>query len=425
MRRTNPHGRSPSARLVALLATLGALAGPAPARAGAAGPYDAFLVAAGPGGRPSREAVQARLGEPVDLWVVVQEGRGSRAVWYTDAPDLAPDLSIGRRRVPAHQLRPFAALGRTEVRWSRVEPLQHHVALPPPNEGNPAYSNAVLFGPRHGRWLGYDTIEYAQTALPEAAGPHLVVRAATPADARRARHTGGLGTMRYAAGVTLLDRDGPDGALTVTTPDATSVERAGVRPDVLRVSFRSGDDLVGWLTSYFNVPNVFASAGHGDRHQTERYQGADCADVIVGAARRAGARLDYTSAAGLGRYAPAVTGLLWIDAETRQLLRADGPEAGAPVTLAFGEQVRPGDIVLIDYVGFTASSRSWDHVGVLTADRGQRGVLDPEDTLLHIGYLGGLVEQPLAAEAPAVIRILRFGPAVERAIERQRRHLAR
>ena len=74
-----------------------------------------------------------------------------------------------------------------------------------------------MFGPSHGTWLGYDRLEYFETALP--AGDDrwtLTVRDARPsdpalADARLPDYRD-LGTMRLAA--------------TVTGPDAVLVLRA-------------------------------------------------------------------------------------------------------------------------------------------------------------------------------------------------------
>ena len=370
----------------------------------------AFVVASAEGRRPSDAVVEARLGEAVTLYAVVREGRGRRTRYYTDAPQ----LRVGRRRVPARRIQPLSALGPAQVRWYQVEPRQHHVATPAPNDGNPAYSNCVLFGPRHGRWLGYDVLEYHETELTAArdAG-QVTVRRASPT-ARRLAAREGLGTMRFKVAV------GVGGAVHAS-PGAEAVGRSGIGREVFRVSFRRSDDLVGYLTSYFNVPNVFGSAGRTTVHQTELFQGADCADVIIGAARRAGARLEYTSVSGLFRYARPVTERILLDASG--LVYADGDRVGQPVELVFGEDVRVGDVMLIDYVGFLASPRSWDHVAVVSGDRGRRGRFDPADPVLHMGYLWGLTEVPAGAEAPAYVQFLRWKPRVQRAFSRHQRSL--
>lgn len=81
---------------------------------------------------------------------------------------------------------------------------------------------------------------------------------------------------------------GPASRQTVASPGAEATDTFGILPGVHRVSIRRGDDFVGWLSSYLLVPEVFGSAGGGRNHQTERFTGADCADVLVGAIRRMG-----------------------------------------------------------------------------------------------------------------------------------------
>jgi hypothetical protein len=58
-------------------------------------------------------------------------------------------------------------------------------------------------------------------------------------------------------------------------------------------------------------------------HQTELFQGADCADVITGAARLGGARMAYTSVMGLRRYARPISPVLLLDEKGIFALDAD------------------------------------------------------------------------------------------------------
>jgi hypothetical protein len=376
----------------------------------------AFVAAARAGETPADRAVEARLGEPVSLYAVVVAGSGRQARYYT----AASSLRVAGRLVPARQLRPWTALG-AELTWALVEPYPHHVARTPPNEGNPAYANSVLFGPRHGTWLGFDTLEYHETAIEGGTGPVLVVSRATPTHPQVDVH-GGLGTMRYRFSAHVPPAVGafPAGA-TLAAPGAEAVGPRGILPAVMRVSFRAtdGDDLVAYLTSFFNVPNLFGSAGVGGGHQTDLHQGADCADVIVGAARKMGVALAYTSVTGLFHEADAVTPPLYLTADG---LFSAAPEAGGqPVRLGFGTDVRRGDLMLIDYRGVEASPRAWDHVAVVAADAGEAGAFDPHDLVQHMGYLYGLAQEPAASQAPAIIQFLRWKPRVARALTRAAR----
>ena len=407
-----------------------------------AAPRPTLTIAASVDGAPAADgAVQARLGQAVTLYAVVRAGRA----YYTAAPSLA----LQGRSVPRRQLRPLSELPELlgddpkaplRFAWSLVEPHPHHVKLEPANEGNPAYSNAVLFGPRHGTWLGYDRIEYYETPLSSETGPTLTVRRATPTHPKVNVH-GGLGTMRYRVTLRIGSSD-----QVLSSPGMETAGVRGISPAVTRVSFRSRDDLVGYLTTYFNVPNVFGSGGDGRTHQAELYQGADCADVITGAARMAGAAVPYTSVLGLRRLTTVVSERLLLN--EKGVFYADGERRGQAAMLRFvaaGERapcapwrspekgrtgtscapspgdVQAGDIMLIDYVGFTDSPRSWDHVAVLSEDRGVKGRLDPLDLIMHEGYLYGLTEEPAKDESPTVVQFLRFRPAVLKAIERRQR----
>jgi hypothetical protein len=174
---------------------------------------------------------------------------------------------------------------------------------------------------------------------------------------------------------------------------------------VHRVSIRKGDDFLGWLTSYMLVPEVFGSAGGGRLHQTERFTGADCADVMVGAIRRAGRTdLDYTNVAGLPDYATTIARATVLD------------DHGVPEHPIDG--VKVGDMIRIDYGGALShhTPRDWDHVAALWEDRsdpdgpfhgGPDGKLDGFDLVIHMGH-PRLIIEPLAAQAPATVDVLRW-----------------
>jgi hypothetical protein len=373
-------------------------------------------------------SVNVKQGATVRLYLAVRD----RGRVFSDAP-----RSRRRNRHQARRYRPLSDLGRYRLRWFQVEPRPHHVDTQPPNAGNPAYSNATLFGRNHGKWLGFDTIEYHEVELSAFRQKGVLIIKRTHPSHARVNVNGGLGTMRYKAQLTLLDRLDPKTGqpLVLSTPGAERTTRQGISRQVFRVTFRSSNHFVGFLRGFFNVPNVFGSAGGTRFHQTELYQGADCADVIVGAMRAAGARVPYTSAAGLKRYARAVTPKL--------LLTKNGlfdPTTKTPVNVQFlaangsrshsrkhprrrGLAVKSGDLMLIDYVGFNASPRSWDHVAVVDRDLGKKGRFDPRDPVLHMGYLYGLTEEAASGEAPAVVQFLRLSRSIRRAMARRARRL--
>lgn len=351
------------------------------------------------GATPSDRPIQARLHQQIRLYAVIEAGKGARTLYYTDAPGLVR----GRRIIPGNRVRPLRSFplfaggssARVSFQWYLVEPHTHHKRLKPPNPGQLEYANAVLFGKNHGKWIKLDTLEYFETALAGTkTGSTLMVDRASPTHSRL-KINKGLGTMRYKVVVRW-------GGKSLGSPGMEAVGRAGILPSVFRVSFRLSDDLAGFMTSYFNVPYVFGSTGT----QTDEYQGTDCADVIVGAVRRAGVRMPYTSVSGLLGHSRIVSDRLLM--KKNGFFATRGKGKGRPVLLRYGKDVQPGDLMLIDYVGFTATRRSWDHVAVLFKDEGVKGVLDPRDRILHMGSLYGLVDAPAIEEGPAFVRFVRL-----------------
>ena len=343
------------------------------------------LVIARTGGGPwSTGPIQARLGEVVEL-----------SVGVIDDASLPSDASL---RIEGHVRRIATTLPRgTTVRWLRVEPRLMHTTTPSPNPDIESFSNAVLTGPRHGAWLGYDTLEYTTNDLTPSESVAIEsasvrVSAAHPTARERDLH-GGAGSIWLAAVLTL-----PDGRA-LTTADGTSVDRFGLRRDVMRVSFRSGDDYLGWLATYFNVPNLFGSSGGRSDHQTDRYVGADCADVLVGGRRAMGERFAYASVAGIATFATPIT-----DAFEQ---RADGTES---IALRWGADIEPGDLVTIGYEnpGDDAElPRAWDHIGTLVRDADGDGVLGVGDILRHMGF-EGLADQALSVHGHVRLRVYRW-----------------
>lgn len=356
---------------------------------------------AAPGGTWTDAPTEARAGDGAELAVVAVARDGRRRVVLAD-PAVTP-LRIEGRRVPDRERRTFDELGPVEARWSLVEPHGFRVGPAANGATAPYYTNVSTTADDFGRWLGYDTIDYFEKVRGTwAAGvdarrqPALVV--ATELGAMQVE---GVGTVRYKAELRLASGE------TFGSPGAEAVDRFGLLPSVHRVSIRAGDDFVGWLGAYLLVPEVFGSAGGGPNHQTERFTGADCADVMVGALRRMG-RTDvrYTNVAGLVRHTRVVAEPTVIDERGR---------AAQPIT-----GVQRGDLIRIDYGGANAGStpRAWDHVAALWEDRSDPsgphrgaadGQLDGFDVVAHMGHPRVKIE-PLGDQMPATVDVLRWRP---------------
>lgn len=351
-------------------------------------PERAVIVGRAGGGPWSDAATEARVDQQAELAVVVVGRRGKRAVVL--APEGVAQVRLGAAT------RATERLEGARVRWSTVEP--HGFRARPAANGATTdfYTNVSLEPRRFGAWLGFDRIDYFERVVAPWGAPAKIPAAVTSGEPN-AQPVPGLGTVRYKVELELGDAR-------LATPGATATDTYGVLPSVHRVSIRRGDDFLGHLSAYLLVPEVFGSAGGGRNHQTERFTGADCADVMVGAARRMGRALAYTNVAGLPAYARQIAG------------RAELDERGAPSRPIAG--VREGDLIRIDYGGALRghTPRAFDHVAALWEDRsdpagphkgGPDGQLDGFDLVIHMGH-PRLVIEPLARQAPAAIDVLRW-----------------
>lgn len=348
----------------------------------------AVIVGRVAGGAWTDAATEARADQQAELAVVVVGRRGRRPAVM--APAGVDAVTLGGARRAAERLEG------ARVQWSTVEP--HGFRARPAQNGvtSSYYSNVSVEPKTFGNWLGFDHIDYFERVVAPWGAP-AVIPAAVTAGEPGAQQLPGLGTVRYRAEVEL-------GGARLATPGADAADTYGVLPAVHRVSIRRGDDFLGQLSGYLLVPEVFGFAGEGRDHQTERFTGADCADVMVGAARRMGRRLPYTNVAGL----PAYTTVVARGAELDDHGAPDRPITG----------VREGDLIRIDYGGALRghTPRAFDHVAALWEDRsdpagpargGPDGKLDGFDLVIHMGH-PRLVIEPLAQQAPATVDVLRW-----------------
>jgi len=332
---------------------------------------------------------EARADQKAELAAVVVGHRRKRRVVVAPA-------GIARVRL-AGQAVATEELGEARVQWSTVEAHGFRTARAQNGATSDYYSNVSTERKTFGRWLGFDRIDYFERVVaPWGAQPRIAAEVSSGGDG--AQPLPGLGTVRYKVEVEIAGQ-------TVASPGTEATDTFGLAPGVHRVSIRRGDDFLGQLTGYLLVPEVFGSAGGGRNHQTERFTGADCADVMVGAIRKMGRTdLDYTNVEGLTAYARIIAGPAELD------------DHGAPDHPIAG--VREGDLIRIDYGGALRhhTPRGWDHVVALWQDRsdpdgpfhgGPDGQLDGFDLVIHMGH-PRLVIEPIARQAPATIDVLRW-----------------
>jgi len=337
----------------------------------------------------SDAATEARADQHAELAAVVVGHRGKRRVVL--APAGVAKVTLGGQAIATEPL------GEARVQWSTVEP--HGFRSEPAKNGATSefYSNVSTEPKTFGHWLGFDQVDYFERVVqPWGAPARIDAQVSSGEDG--AQKLPGLGTVRFKVEIELAGGK-------LASPGAEATDTYGVLPVVHRVSIRRGDDFLGWLSSYLLVPEVFGSAGGGRNHQTERYTGADCADVLVGAIRRMGRTdLAYTNVASLPSYAKQIVGSTELD------------DHGMPASPITG--VHEGDLIRIDYGGSLRNHtpRDWDHVAALWEDKsdpdgpfhgGPDGQLDGFDLVIHMGHPRLLIE-PLARQAPATIDVLRF-----------------
>ena len=346
----------------------------------------AIVVGRVDGGVWTDAPTEARLDQKAELAVLIADGR------KVFVPAGVESLKLAGRKIAARQLAPLVA---KTIRWSTVEPHGFRESEAKNGATSDFYSNVSTEAKSFGRWLGYDAIDYFEHPFIE--GAPIITAEIKPSEAG-AVQVPGLGTLRFKAEVELA------GGTKLASPGAEAVDTFGILPSVHRVSIRASDDFLGWLGAYLLVPEVFGSAGPGKNHQTERFVGADCADVMVGAMRRAGKKLAYTNVAGLPAYAKQIAAAVELD------------ERGMPATAING--VKPGDLIRIDYGGALRghTPRNWDHVAALWQDKSDPkgplkgaadGKLDGFDLVIHVGHPRLKIE-PLSGQSPATVDVLRW-----------------
>lgn len=305
---------------------------------------------------------RARSDVGVTLFAVLEADLGGQRIYYSDAP-------LVRLRGRKHQTHPIKQAPFAALVWYKVEPASESM------------SNTASGSFR------YEPIEYREVLMHS-----WLLRASVHADVRPTLtpdYGQGLGTMRYKLSALAGDA-------VVSTPgiDARRGHGSGGLDDrVHRVSLRRDDTYLGLMTEMYGQPYIWASAGRTDRtHQSERLEGADCADLMVYGARRKGYEIPYTWTGGLGPFTRTLA---------KGTLRDDGvyvDERGKPLPFT-----QPGDLILFPR-----------HIGALAEDQGVPGVLDTSDIMMHTLFTSPR-EQPIGESgyADMPVQILRWNKRLD------------
>lgn len=168
-----------------------------------------------------------------------------------------------------------------------------------------------------------------------------------------------IGSFWFQAEVT---KDGR----TLNTPGIESKDKRGLSPKVFRISVKQGNDLIGNLTSYFNVPAVFGSTPY----QVKNHIGIDCADVLMAAyskSKNQPIAKDYNVAMLTRKF---------------KTIAKTQISNGEPLSeIRWQKDIQSGDFIAVRYSG----SKQYQHIGALYQDKNDNGLLDSEDTVIHAG----------------------------------------
>lgn len=352
----------------------------------------------------------AHQGDKVELFCVLEAVIENNVVYFSEAEQ----IELDNRKIPASKMRKWDvnSLKNIEIEWFKVEPYMMHEKL----KGNDPeclwfkwYTNAHVPGCNKNRgWIDYDQIEYKEIKIVNEKNKWIIGADAHPTDILYDINNG-LGVMRYKVMVTHYSGDHKQ---IICSLGKESVNNYGIIPKVHMVNFRKDDSFLGWLSSFFNVPGVFGST----KVQVEEYIGIDCADLITGAYNKFKKKdVSYSNVEGLMKHTKIIIDSKYLHSNGK--ISASG-DSFADVDIEFGKDVLPGDIIFFNYPENEnkKSYGSWDHVGVIYADKGNDGKADGKlnkyDLILHAGpeepRLNILNYQGFTGDIPTLIRIGRF-----------------
>jgi hypothetical protein len=320
-----------------------------------------------------------RYGEKIVLHaVVVGIKRGEKEATYFT---YAQELIINGENIPPRRIEQWQKKwGNLRIFWFKIEPLIIRVTekdfkrknIVPYHESYlPSWSSYW----QHEAHLKPTSDFFAKPKLEETEA--LIIRE----EAEEER----MGTMRFKIRVALFkegNRVVPiRGAI---APGIEQYDELGITDAVTRVTIKGeGDGLVSHLKAFYHLPYLqFPEPLPLRMKRVNRFIGLDSITVILGAIRLSGRELPP------GDSPQSVLGKLTTIEYSRLVVADDGichPLANPKRNINFGSfGVKPGDIIL-----------SEDHAGVITEDRGEKGLLDGEDIVLH-AYDQPLSLDPLA-----------------------------
>jgi cell wall-associated NlpC family hydrolase len=204
-----------------------------------------------------------------------------------------------------------------------------------------------------------------------------------------------FGTLRFKVAVEYRGRK-------AVSEGIETMEKDGdIRAHRISVRGNTGNDLLDWACSFFNLPYIWGSASitrTSEGHQAEKYIGADCADFVVCAARRAGYEVPYKGSQYLKPYTLPVARPDTMNLKGAYLVR----DRTVLVDDSDPKAVHRGDLVL------------WsNHVAMFAGDNGN-GILDAGDEVVQILFHEP-ARLPIREAFAGTFAVVRFKPNLKRA----------
>lgn len=240
------------------------------------------------------------------------------------------------------------------IRWYQIIPDTSKFYK---NANHPWEENAY-------KWTGYGKIDYKRVEIKsfknqtEVELTQKILEANRPANSRF--YNSKLGSFWFEAEATLKN------GKVVRTKGVKNVERKGLSPKVLRISYMLDQSYIGYLTTFFNVPGIFGSMPH----QSRNYIGVDCADVLVATTKimnKEKNTKNYNVSMLVDKF------------ETKVKFKI---EDGKPNReLHWGKEFNRGDFIAVN----TSPNGRYYHIGMLYGDENNNGILDAKDTIMNAG----------------------------------------
>jgi len=159
----------------------------------------------------------------------------------------------------------------------------------------------------------------------------------------------------------------------------------GITDKVMRVVRRSGhaNDFISIVEAFHNVPWLYGSDNTTLGHQTERFVGFDCADLMTGAGRLRGWwAYPFENADWIGKWWPKPAKYNFVMKRLNgKFYTLDNQD----ITITIGTS--PGDVHIGDLIVFDkelTGEIKYDHVAAISIDQGSTvGILDGADRLIE------------------------------------------